>query len=695
MTLGLILAAAAALLSLILAIVVAFSRRRPWANLLFSGGMLALGLESILHGVSLAATTADRIQFWQSCSALVGCFALGLWFCFSETYSRGAISGSPDGRRIRFALGFVPFVWAVVFAGDLLWALPFSQTDPAWWIRYSLLGQILNLGRLIVSIWILMNLERTLRSAVGTTRWRVKFVVLGVGAIYGVRIYICTQDLLFSGHALALVNLENAALIVAGLLIASGYFRQAFTQIDVYPSRAVLHTSVSVLLVGGYLFAVGVLAQLAGRLGGIGSFQFQAFLILLGIIALAIIFLSEKTRHRLRAFVSRNFQRPQHDVRKVWTRFTEVTAGASDSATLCRRVTTLLSETFSALSVSLWVIDPQSDRLVLGASTQKLKELPNSGNENDLTSKNLRALTRPFDLDSMQTPVAAELRTVSATQFQHGGHRIAVPLRAADHWLGIAILADRVHAVPYTVEEYDLLECLGNQVGGSLLNLELASDMIATKEFEALQTVSAFFAHDLKNAASTLSLMLTNLPVHFNDPAFRSDALRAIGHTVERINQLISRAAKLQAGLSLNRTETDLNALLSDAIQQLDHSNGIRWIERFKPLPKIPADREQLQSVVLNLLLNAREAVGEAGTVTVETSVSEDWAEFRVSDTGCGMTPEFLRTSLFRPLQTSKKKGLGIGMFQSRMIVDAHRGKISAVSEAGAGTTFRVQLPLQ
>ncbi len=695
MMLGIILAAGAALLSLSLAIVVALSSRRARANALFSGGMVALALESILHGISLAATTDDRIQFWQTSALLVGCFALGLWFCFSETYTRGAPSGSNDGRRLRFALGFVPFVWAIVFADDLLRALPFSQTDPTWWIRYGLLGQILNLARLIASIWILMNLERTLRAAIGTTRWRVKFVVLGVGVIYGVKIYICSQDLLFSGHALALLNFQNAALIVAGLLIASGYFRQAFTQIDVYPSRAVLHTSVTVLLVGGYLLAVGVLAQLAGRLGGIGSFQLQAFLILLSTITLAIIFLSEKIRHRLRAFVSRNFQRPQHDVRKVWTRFTDVTAGASDSATLCRRVTTLLSETFNALSVSLWVVDPHSDRLVLGASTQKLPENLCPGVESGLALKNLRTLTCPFDLESEQSAVAADLRAVSAGQFEHGGDRMALPLLAAGHWLGIAILADRVNAVPYKVEEYDLLACIGDQVGASLLNLQMASAMIAKKEFEALQTVSAFFAHDLKNAASTLSLMLTNLPVHFNDPEFRVDALRAIGNTVERINQLISRATKLQTGLSLNRTETDLNVLLKEAMQQFSRNNGIRWVERFGPLPKVPADREQLQSVVLNLLLNAQEAIGAAGTVTVETSASEDWAEFRVSDTGCGMTPEFLRSSLFRPLQTTKKKGLGIGMFQSRMIVDAHRGKISAVSEAGVGTTFQVQLPLQ
>ena len=79
----------------------------------------------------------------------------------------------------------------------------------------------------------------------------------------------------------------------------------------------------------------------------------------------------------------------------------------------------------------------------------------------------------------------------------------------------------------------------------------------------------------------------------------------------------------------------------------------------------------------------------------VETRQSDDWAIVSVADNGCGMSPAFLRASLFRPFQTTKKKGLGIGMFQSKMIVEAHRGKIRVESEPGAGTTFRVMLPLK
>ena len=98
--------------------------------------------------------------------------------------------------------------------------------------------------------------------------------------------------------------------------------------------------------------------------------------------------------------------------------------------------------------------------------------------------------------------------------------------------------------------------------------------------------------------------------------------------------------------------------------------------------------------MITNLLLNARDALGPRGEITIETSQRNSWAILSVVDNGCGMSPAFVKASLFRPFQTTKKKGLGIGMFQSKMIVEAHRGKIQVESEPGAGTTFRVMLPL-
>jgi signal transduction histidine kinase len=104
-------------------------------------------------------------------------------------------------------------------------------------------------------------------------------------------------------------------------------------------------------------------------------------------------------------------------------------------------------------------------------------------------------------------------------------------------------------------------------------------------------------------------------------------------------------------------------------------------------------DRAQIQNVLTNLLLNARDALTSGGQIKVETSQRNGWAILRVSDNGCGMTTEFIKRSLFRPFQTTKKKGLGIGMFQARIIVEAHHGRIEVESTPGKGTAFRILLP--
>jgi signal transduction histidine kinase len=97
---------------------------------------------------------------------------------------------------------------------------------------------------------------------------------------------------------------------------------------------------------------------------------------------------------------------------------------------------------------------------------------------------------------------------------------------------------------------------------------------------------------------------------------------------------------------------------------------------------------------VTNLVINASDASAPAGEIRIETSQSKGWAVLSVADDGCGMAPEFVSRTLFRPFQTTKKKGLGIGMFQSKMIVEAHGGRIEVDSEVDKGTTFRVLLPI-
>ena len=692
-----VLALVAATLSAALAVAAACRGRRSLATWCFSAGMLSFALESLSGAMWLAPSIPERAAFWGDIALVTKSFLPGIWLCFSLTYSRGGPCGFPVRSRF-LVLGalLVPVGVSLLLREQLAPVFPQRELGETWWIGSHAAAKMLNGCLLLVTVLVLMNLEKTFRSAVGTMRWRIKFIVLGLGIVFGARIYTLSQGLLFSGEIMVLSDVDIVALLIGCALMGVAFLRSGFGEIDVYPSHTVLRTSLTVLLVGAYLFIVGVLAQVVARTGEPGTFQFQAFVVLLGFALLAVLSFSNRVRQNIGRFVSRHFKRPQYDFRQIWTRFTQCTSSVLDQPGLCAAGAKLISETFSILSVTIWLFDEQ-DRLTFAASTSRTEREITGAVQNlaglEPGLESVCTLSKPFDLEKAKGDFADSLRRISSSQFRTGGNRVCTPLSTGDRCIGVAILADRVGGIPYTVEELDLLKCMGDQIAVGLLNLRLTEEITRGKELEAFQAMSAFFVHDLKNAASTLSLTLQNLPVHFDDPAFRSDALRGIGETAKRINDLISRLTALRH-LEVKFAEVDLNRVVDDALKTLNGTANIKILKDLRLEPKLRLDRDQLGSVITNLLLNARDALGRGGEVKVETSQRNGWAILSVVDNGCGMDPAFVKASLFRPFQTTKKKGLGIGMFQSKMIVEAHRGKIQVESQPGSGTTFRVMLPL-
>ena len=106
-------------------------------------------------------------------------------------------------------------------------------------------------------------------------------------------------------------------------------------------------------------------------------------------------------------------------------------------------------------------------------------------------------------------------------------------------------------------------------------------------------------------------------------------------------------------------------------------------------------DPEQMQKVFTNLVMNAYDAVGGKGSIRITSSIKDHQAICTIVDNGCGMSRKFAENGLFRPFHSTKKKGMGIGLFHSKMIVEAHHGRIEVDSEEGKGSTFRVLLPIK
>lgn len=681
---------------LLIGLAAVLRKRASWASWCFLGGMLLLAVERVFDHRVLEAGALREASERLADALVIRSLVPGVWLCFSLIYARGNRREFLARWRLLLIGTFVvPPLIALWFQRGLVEITGVGGADEG--VGLLAPGKVLVVLLLAATIVILVNLEKTFRASVGLSRWRIKYLFLGAGLIFGAKVYVLSQALLFSGFHPGLANVGSVAAILGCGLMAVGYFRESFGTLDIYPSRAVLQGSLTALLAGGYLIIVGLLAQVVAYLGGVASFPAQAFMVLLGIVGLTVLLLSDRFRTGLQRFVTRHFRRPQYDFRKVWTAFTGRTSTVLGRDQLGVTASELISETFHVLNVGFFLSDDEQTELRRCSSTSK--KVGESGATAVVsippeTFGQLVAEGRPFNLDEAKGDWAEGLREASPVQFEHGGDRFAVPLVAGDRLLGLMVLADRVNGIRYCHEERELLKCIGDQVGAALLNCSLTEELMQAKELEAFQTLSTFFVHDLKNAANSLNLMLQNLPVHFDDPEFRADAVRGIGSTVDRINRLILKLSALRQELQLELVVTDLNQLVGEVIDGLGtEAGGVEVIRDLKPLPDIRLDREQMRSVVTNLIVNARESIDGQGVIRVETKRDAGRVMLSVADTGIGMSQEFIRDDLFRPFQSTKSKGLGIGMFQCRKIVEAHRGTIHTESEPGEGTTFRISLP--
>ena len=656
--------------------------------------MIALGLDSFFTGLSLRAVQEGDVLAWLTPAFIVKAFVPAPWLAFSVIYSRSNYREFLSHWRIPLAFfGVLPIALYV----NVLMRSTDTGPEALWWLQSGLAATALNVVLLVALVMILVNLEQTFRAAVGTMRWRIKFVVVGLAVIFGARLYVRSQAILFSAPDITLWNVESGALLIGCCLLSIGYVRTRWTESDVYPSLAVMRSSLTIIVVGGYLFVVGILGQLVSRFGGAEIFQFQAIVVLIGVASLVVVLLSDRRRQKVQAFLLRHFRKAQHDSARIWSQFSQRLSSVTDPAGLCSASAKLISESFDALSVVIWLLDDESGRLKIGASTKGQAAETTDGNQSDIewatVANGLDSHRRPFDLEAVKEAWADKLRSHNSSTFSNGGNRLVVPLRAGDQTVGIIVLSDRVGGTVYTIEELELLKCIGDQVTSVLLNVRLGGEVARARELEAFRTMSAFFVHDLKNTAASLNLMLKNLPVHFDDPAFRADALRGIGNTARRIDEMISRLSALRQRPESLRAATDLNQLVSEALDRVDGMPNVELTRELLPLPPIIADREQIQSVVTNLVLNARDALSAAGAIRVRTEARGDRVVLSVTDNGCGMSQAFMSESLFRPFQSTKKKGLGIGLFQIRAIVNAHGGRMQVDSEVGKGTTFVVSLP--
>ncbi len=211
-------------------------------------------------------------------------------------------------------------------------------------------------------------------------------------------------------------------------------------------------------------------------------------------------------------------------------------------------------------------------------------------------------------------------------------------------------------------------------------------------------TKDSVLIHDIRNLELRLSLLLSNMEEHYGDPDFKRSATDLLQSTVQKLDG-IARSWSAHRDSVLIKVPLDLNDLIREALHTC-HPRGRASTPRmnatFAEVPGLWGDPYYLQEAIQGVIQNAQEAAKSC--VTVRTSLerrgARDFAVVDVEDDGPGMSGEFVRRRLFRPFQTTKPGGVGLGLYTARRILRHHRGDVEVRSAEGEGTSVRLFLPL-
>ncbi len=661
---------------------------RPWAETFHRRVALALVLTAFVEaaGAALLFLASDAVFFRQAGLSFEFLRMAALFLAGTTLIGRSSAEADPWTQKR---------AWAAVLVGLLgaagAWWHAFTGIDEmaegAGLVRLGANGRLLHVALLLGLVLALAQLESVLRASRDPFRFRIKFVILGLCAIAGFELYVTSQTVLLGAwrvhHAAlsALVTLVSVAMVAFGL----GRMRLARTLGRVSVSPQALYGSFTLLGVGLYLLGVGLLGEalrLSGRTLSVGATELAVFVVTTALVAAAS---SRALRARFRDLMARHLLRSRYDYRTKWLEVTDAFRGVESAEQVLDRLLDVLARTFGTGRLSVFLRYDADDRF------------------HQVRSLNIEAPPAPIapshpvvaTIAELDGPVELLARDASEPDAFLTETRavLGVPLRGAGELVGFVTLGPGPGGEGYDVDDRDLLRAIAHHAGVLLAHARMADDRQASAELDALNRFAAFYLHDFKNLTARLSLVAQNAAKHGDDPEFRAEAMKTVGRTAEQMGELMAQLSRRSPGHG-RVAAVELAELASTTLRSLGPDYGVELSVEGE-LGQVLAVPEQLQQVLLNLVMNARRAVERAdskASVRVKLAGGIGRVRLEVADTGSGIPPERLRT-LFQPFQSGAVGSFGIGLYESKRIVESYRGTLRVESELGHGTRVVVELP--
>lgn len=549
-------------------------------------------------------------------------------------------------------------------------------------------------GFICSTLLCLLLIEQLLRNASTKERWALKFAFLGIGGIFAFDFYFYVDALLFGRGDAAIWASRGLVSAIAVPLIAVSAARNPAWSIGIAVSRRAMYHSFTLIGSAAYLLAVAGAGYYLRFFGGEWVTILQSTFFFCAAIVLVLVLISGSFRSRLRVLISKHFYSYGYDYREEWLRFTRILS--ADGRQLGERVIEGIAALVESPKGLLFVRNASGAYEPAGKwNTDSVIDILRGEDGADARSLYRFLAARRWVIDITQYRAAPEeyegLRLPSwLGQFPHAW--LIVPLMQSDELFGFVVLAQSKSPINLNWEVRDLLKIAASQAACSLAGQQTADALATARQFETFNRMSTFVVHDLKNLVSQLALLTANAEKHKSSPEFQQDMVETMEHAVQKMRVLLGRFNRESSTEASGRIS--LNEILGQAVASKKTANPKPVLVLNTPGLVVLANASRLERVIGHLIQNAIEATPRTGSVTVKLSRAGSDAVIEIIDTGRGMSDDFMAARLFKPFESTKPAGMGIGVFETKEYLQHIGGRLDVRSKASHGTTFRITLPL-
>lgn len=610
------------------------------------------------------------------------------------TYRLFAMDGRHDSlapiRPLAIVLAAVELVHGGV--GALLTQASPATRDSAIIFEFTLMF------RLLVAVGALVLVHNLYAGASRLSRAALRWPATGLAVLWAFDLNLYTVAYLGGGWPMEIAATRGLAALVLACLVAIGA-TQNRDALRIRPSRAVTFQTFSLLLIGIYLVAMVSIAQWLSFAGSDFARLIElAFLTLASVLAIFVL-PSARMRGWLRVTIAKHLFQHRYDYRAEWLRFTRTIGNSGEvpdndgTAPLGERVVKAVAD-IAESPAGLLLTQGDNGDLTLAARWQWPEiEVPAAA----LPARSIGFFEREgfiADLDDLRAgrECFGEAAHVPAWLRDDGRAWALIPLIHYDRLVGMVVLARPLLARRFDWEDFDLLRVVGRQLASYLAEHAGQEALAEAARFDDFHRRIAFVMHDIKNLASQLSLLARNAEVHADKPAFRDDMLVTLRNSAEKLNMLLARLSRY-GGSAVERLEAVDGAALARMVADRFRGGPLVMLAECQDCT-VTANRESLEQVLVHLVQNGVDASTAGTPVFLSVTTDGMQARFEVVDSGCGMSPEFVRKQLFKPFVSSKPGGFGIGAFEARELVRAMKGRLDVESREGLGSRFAIRLPL-